>query len=86
MHRAVGRRGGVRRGSGISHVTAHADANAADAATAAAATATATISTTSAPTAAATAAAAAAANSDDVVIAPVHPLATKKTLPILPCA
>lgn len=35
VHRAVGRRGGVRRGPGVSHVTAHADADPAAATTSA---------------------------------------------------
>lgn len=74
MHRAVGRRGGVRRGSGISHVTAHAEAEVdADAATAAASSAAASATS--------------AADSDNVVIAPVHPPAAQKTtFPVLlPC-
>ncbi|KYN28964.1 hypothetical protein ALC57_01611 [Trachymyrmex cornetzi] len=70
VHGAVGRRGGVRRGSRISHVTAHADA----AAAAAAATATAATSATSTTS-----------NSDNIVIAPVHPPNTKKTFPVLLC-
>lgn len=81
MHRAVGRRGGVRRGSGISHVTANTDANAH-----AAATATTAAATTATAAASATTSATSAADSDDVVIAPVHPSAAKKTLPVLPCA
>ncbi|KYM96044.1 hypothetical protein ALC62_13294 [Cyphomyrmex costatus] len=68
VHRAVGRRGGVWRGSRISHVTAHVEADAA--ATATATSATSATSTTS--------------NSDNIVIAPVHPPNAKKTFSILP--
>lgn len=67
VHRAVDRRGGVRRGSGISHVTATADADADAASTAAAAAAAAASST-------ATTSAVSAADPNDIVIAPVHPV------------
>jgi len=67
VHDAMRRRGGVRRGSRISHVTADASAAAStdtSAATSAAAAAT-----------AAAAAAVSAADPNDIVIAPVHPAA-----------
>jgi len=63
VHDAVRRRGGVRRGSWISHVTADASA----------AASTATSAATSAAAAAATAVS--AADPNDIVIAPVHPAA-----------
>jgi len=62
VHDAVRRRGGVRRGSRISHVTADADAAASSAAS-------------SATSAAAAATAVSAADPNDIVIAPVHPAA-----------
>lgn len=71
VHRAVGRRGGVWRGSRISHVTAHAEADAASAAAATSTASTATAATSATST-----------TSDNIVIAPVHPPNAKKTFPV----
>ncbi|KYN31229.1 hypothetical protein ALC56_14497 [Trachymyrmex septentrionalis] len=72
VHRAVGRRGGVRRGSRISHVEEDIEADAAAAAAAAASTASTATSATSTTS-----------SSDNIVIAPVHPSNAKKTFPVL---